>query len=77
METHEFIKELVAAGLTEQQAEIIARHQTKVIHDNVATKKDLEVLEYRFTIKFGAMLVGGLAATIGIILAVLPLLLQP
>ncbi len=42
MEAHEFIKELTAAGLTERQAEIIARYQASVAEYNLAIKRDIE-----------------------------------
>jgi len=45
METHEFIKELTEAGLTEHQSEVIARHQSLIISENLATKQDMESLK--------------------------------
>ena len=45
MATHEFIKELTESGLTEHQSETIARHQSLIINENLATKQDVESLK--------------------------------
>ena len=44
MATHEFIKELTESGLTEHQSETIARHQSLIINENLATKQDVDLL---------------------------------
>ena len=83
LQTYEFIKELTAAGLTEQQAEIIAHHQAKIIDENLATKHDLELvrkeiemLRKDMMLKLGTVIVAGFIAVIGIIIGVLPLMLN-
>ncbi|MGI9310407.1 MAG: hypothetical protein ACR2P7_02610 [bacterium] len=76
METHEFIKELTEAGLTERQAEAIARHQAQIINDNLATKNDLELLKKDLIIKLGVMFLAGWVAAIGIILGVISMMLK-
>lgn len=83
METHQFIKELTSAGLTERQAEVIAHHQAKIINDNLATKhdillvrQDMELLEKKLIIKIGAMMIASFIFTIGLMLTLLPLLLN-
>ena len=75
LDTHAYFKKLTAAGMPESQAEVIAQESARR-NDDLVTKKDLELLEYRLTIKFGAMLFAGLLATIGIILALLPMVLN-
>ncbi|MDA8010332.1 MAG: CCDC90 family protein, partial [Gammaproteobacteria bacterium] len=66
MSTHEFIKELIDSGLTERQAEVIARHQTAVINESLATKQDvallkqdIELLKKDLLLKLGSVMVGG------------------
>ena len=83
-DTHESIKELIAAGLPEKHAEAIVRLQVKVINHNSATKPDYALTDYALTKKdlrlmekdlvfiFGAMLV----ATVGIILAGMSIMLN-
>jgi len=43
-DTHAFVKRLIAAGMPEPQAEVLADQQTKLIDDKLATKHDLEML---------------------------------
>ncbi len=83
METHEFIKELTEAGMTERQAEAIARHQSQIIEENLATKadiasvrKEIEMMKKDLILKLGAIIVTGLVATIGIILGVMSVMLK-
>ena len=67
-DTHSFVKRLVTAGMPEEQAEILAHEQTRLIDETLATKRDLKELELRLksemhaaeqrmTIKLGGMLV--------------------
>ena len=44
-DTHAFVKELISAGMPEQQAEVLARSQTALIDEKLATKDDLKKLE--------------------------------
>ena len=44
-DTHAFVKELLKAGMPEQQAEVLARSQTALIDEKLATKEDLKKLE--------------------------------
>ena len=90
LQTHEFIKELTAAGLTERQAELIANHQAKIIDENLTTKHgsgsvkheirllkhDLELLKKDLIINLGAIIVIGHIVFTSIILGVLPLMLN-
>jgi hypothetical protein len=38
-DTHAFIKRLTAAGMPEQQAEILAEESTRLVDEQVATKQ--------------------------------------
>lgn len=68
----DILKRLKSVGFTEQQAEAHAQIFTEVVEDHLITKKDLEVsikdirnsmneLEYKLTIKMGAMLVAAVS----------------
>jgi len=65
-DTHAYVKRLVTAGVSEQQAEIQAETLSELIDNNLATKRDLKELEMRLTIRLGAIMAGGivLVATI-------------
>lgn len=67
-DTHTFVKKLQAVGFTEEQAEVFAAEQARLIEDKLATKHDLTALEnnlrrdlleleYRMTIKLGTLMV--------------------
>ena len=43
-DTHKFVKNLVASGFTEQQAESLANEQINLINSNLATKENIEQL---------------------------------
>ena len=75
-----YAKKLREAGVPEKQAEVQAEALREIMENNLATKSDLKEvetkleakireLEYRFTIKMGAMC----ALTIGILAAVIKL----
>jgi hypothetical protein len=44
-DTHVFIKKLKAVGFTEEQAQVFASEQARLIEDQLATKHDLLELE--------------------------------
>ena len=44
-DTHAFVKELTRAGMPEEQAKVLARSQTTLIEEKLATKEDLKELE--------------------------------
>ena len=80
-DTHAFVKRLTAAGMPEQQAEILAEEQARVIGEQVATKQDialvradLEALEERLTYRLTIRLGGMLAAAVVIVAALVRLL---
>jgi len=67
-DTHTFVKKLKAVGFTEEQAEVFAAEQARLIEDKLATKNDLvelendlrrdmKELEYRMIIKLGTLMV--------------------
>jgi hypothetical protein len=43
-DTHAFIKRLIAAGMPEQQAEVLAEKSTRLVGDQVAIKQDIGLL---------------------------------
>jgi hypothetical protein len=71
-DTHSFVKKLKAVGFSEEQAEVFASEQARLIEDNLATKKDLvelennlqrdlRELEYRIIIKLGGLMAASIA----------------
>jgi len=44
-DTHGFVKKLKAVGFTEEQAEVFATEQARLIEDKLATKNDLMEIE--------------------------------
>ncbi len=59
-DTHNFVKRLVTAGMPEQQAEVLAQEQTRLIESSLATKRDIRETEHRLIIRLGAMMVTGI-----------------
>ena len=57
-DTHAFVKDLTRVGMTEEQAEVLARSQATLIDEKLATKQDLKELELRLTLRLGSMMVG-------------------
>ena len=67
-DTHAFVKRLIAAGMPEQQAEILAEEHARVLGEQLATKQDIALLRAdldrlrdQLTIRFGVMLAGSIA----------------
>jgi len=80
-DTHAFVRELTEAGMLEPQAEALARTQTMLINETLATKQDLKdfeirlkhemkELEWRLTMRLGSMIV----VAIGVVAALVKLL---
>ncbi len=69
-DTHAFVKELIDAGMPEQQAEVLARSQATLIDEKLATKSDLKELELRLKLHLGSMMV----VAIGVVAALVKLL---
>jgi hypothetical protein len=67
-DTHAFIKRLTAAGMPEQQAEILAEEHARMLGEQLATKHDIALLRAdmdrlkdQLTIRLGVMMAGGIA----------------
>jgi hypothetical protein len=71
-DTHSFVKKLKAVGFTEEQAEVFANEQARLIEDKLPTKNDLVELEnnlrrdmremeYRIIIKLGTLMAASIA----------------
>jgi hypothetical protein len=69
-DTLAYAKKLMAAGFTQQQAEVQAEALRDIIEDKLATKEDLKNLELRLIIKVGAMM----SASIVIIVTLMKLI---
>ena len=69
-DTLAFVKELIGAGMPEQQAETLARLQATLIDEKLATKRDLKELELRLTLRLGSVMV----VFIGVVAALVKLL---
>ena len=51
-----YARKLRQAGVPEEQAEVHAEALAAVVTETLATKQDLRKLEYRLTLRLGAML---------------------
>ena len=51
-DTHRYVKRLIAVGMPENQAEVIADEQRALIEDQLATKQDIKALETAMQLKF-------------------------
>ena len=69
-DTHAFVKQLTEAGMPERQAEVLARSQSILIEEKLATKRDLKELELSLTLRLGSMMV----VSIGVVAALVKLL---
>jgi len=66
-DTLAYARRLRQAGFSEQQAEVRAEALAAVVTETLATKQDLRELEYRLTLRLGAMMtvaVGAVAALV-------------
>ena len=66
-DTLAYARRLRQAGVPEEQAQVHAEALAAVVTETLATKQDLRELEYRLTLRFGAMLtvsVGAVAALV-------------
>jgi hypothetical protein len=66
-DTLAYARRLKHAGFSEEQAEVQAEALAAVVSETIATKQDLRELEYRLTLRLGAMLtvaVGSVAALV-------------
>lgn len=71
-DTHSFVKKLKAVGFTEEQAEVFASEQARLIEDKLTTKtdllelennlgRDMREMEYRIIIKLGTFMAASIA----------------
>ena len=70
---HEYIKDLIGAGLNEAQAEAIAKGAVRVQESALATKADIARLEAGI-VKLENRLIKWVVATAGIVVALIKLL---
>ena len=63
-DTQELVRELRTSGMPQEQAEAVVRTIVSA-HSELATRRDLETMELRLTIKLGAFL----TIAVGIIIA--------
>lgn len=68
-DTHQFVKNLSAAGMPIEQAEVLAEAQKKLIDEQLTTKLDLKLLKQEMLLAIGGMI----AAATGLIIAVMQL----
>ena len=54
-DTHKFVKELTAAGMKTEQAEVLASSYATLLTDRIATKDDLKALEDQMDARFEAL----------------------
>lgn len=54
-DTHRFVRNLVASGFTERQAEALASEQVQLLNANLATKADLEAVHSDLEAKLSAV----------------------
>jgi len=68
-DTHKFVKELTAAGMKTEQAEVLASSYATLLTDRFATKDDLKTLEDRLNARIAyAQLAAMLALSAVIVL---------
>jgi hypothetical protein len=60
-DTLAYSKKLISAGFTSQQAEVQAEALAELVNDQLVTKKDLNEMEMRLTLKLGGMMAGSIA----------------
>src|SRR5207248_10145207 len=66
-DTLAYARKLRQAGVPEEQAQVHAEALAAVVTETLATKQDLRELEYRLTLRLGAMLTvsGGAVGALG------------
>ena len=61
-DTHKFVKELTAAGMKTEQAEVLASSYATLLTDRIATKDDLKALEDRLNARIAYAQVAAVVA---------------
>ena len=54
-DTHKFVKELTAAGMKTEQAEVLASSYASLLTDRIATKDDLKALKTKMESRLEAL----------------------
>ena len=54
-DTHRFVKRLVATGMDETTAEVLADEHVNLLNSNLATKQNLKQTEAELIVQIGAM----------------------
>ena len=44
-DTHKFVTDLIKAGMSTEQAEVLANHYASLLNDRIATKDDIRLLK--------------------------------
>lgn len=60
-DTLAYSKKFISAGFTSQQAEVQAEALAELVNDQLVTKKDLNKMELRLTLKLGGMMAASIA----------------
>ena len=71
-DTHRFVKNLMASGFTEAQAEALAHEQILLLEANLATKADLSSVKADLL----KWMVGALTAHLAVVIAVVQFLVR-
>ena len=69
-DTHKFVKELTAAGMKTEQAEVLASSYASLLTDRIATKDDLKALEDRLNARIAYAQVAAVVALSAVIVLV-------
>jgi len=69
-DTHKFVKQLTAAGMKTEQAEMLASSYASLLTDRIATKEDLKALEDRLNARIAYAQVAAVVALSAVIVLV-------
>ena len=69
-DTHKFVKELTAAGMKTEQAEVLASSYATLLTDRIATKEDLKALEDRLNARIAYAQLAAMRALSAVIVLV-------
>ncbi|TAN44818.1 MAG: DUF1640 domain-containing protein [Nitrospirae bacterium] len=73
-DTHAYVKKLMAAGVSIEQAEVQAQALAEIVEDKLATKTDLEKLRAEITADIIKWVAGMLVAQAAVIAALVKLI---
>ena len=69
-DAHKFVKQLTAAGMKTEQAEVLASSYASLLTDRIATKDDLKALENRLNARIAYAQVAAVVALSAVIVLV-------